>query len=253
MNASRKNIRLVVLVVVAVALAAFVGVTRLTGRARITGERPADRIASIGVLADTEPRGTAEAIATAAIDDQDAEVRRAAVIALHKFVSDHRETITAATSDRSPRVRIAAATALGRLADAPAVKRLGEMIDDNEEEDAVRAAAAAGLAGIELPQATVLLVRAMENHAVADVRNSAAAVLIRKFGLVRVKPIPEIIGKFRAKNRTEWLDLVETVKMMKETKAAFAKLDQPLVLHPGNLVKRNTEHERYRARRRTQP
>ena len=253
MNASRKKTRLVILVVVAVALAALAGVAGLTGRARVTGDRPADRIASIGVLADTEPWGAAEAVAAAATDDQDAEVRRAAVIALRKFVPDHRETVASATSDRSPRVRSAAATTLGRLADGPATERLGEMINDDEEEDAVRAAAAAGLAGNESPEATVLLVRAMESHAVADVRTGAAAVLIRKFGLVRVKPIPEIIGKFRANNLAEWLDLVETVKMMKETRAAFAKLGEPLVLHPENLVKRNTEHERYRARGRTQP
>ena len=244
MNASRKKTRLVVLVIIAVALVVLVVAGRLTGRAKVTGDKPAERIASIGVLADSEPWGAAEALAAAATDDQDAEVRRAAVIAMRKFIPDHRETVTAATSDRSPRVRSAAAMTLGRLADGPTAERLGEMINDDNEEDAVRAAAVAGLVGNDSPEATVLLVGAMESHALDDIRDGAAAVLIRKFGLVRVKPVPEIIAKFRAKSRAEWLDLVETVKMMKETKAAFAKFGRPLILHPENLVKRNTEHDR---------
>lgn len=243
MDASRKRTYLAVAGGAAV-LVALTVVASLAGRAQVTGDTPAERIASIGLLADTEAWGAAAAIAGAASDDQDADVRRAAVIALRKFAPDQRETVLAATSDPSPRVRAAAAATLGRLADGPAARRLGEMINDDEEDSAVRAAAVAGLSGNDSPEATVLLVSAVESHAVADVRAHAMAVLVRKFGLVRVKPIPEVIDKFRAADRAEWLDLVETVKMMKETKAAFAKLRRPLDLHPENLVKRNTEHDR---------
>ena len=214
----------------------------LMSRAKITGETPAERIACIGRLADEQPWGAALVIAEAAVAESDDEVRRAAVIALRKFAADHREAVEACTRDRSARVRAAAACTLGRLADADAARRLGRMLNDGKEDEAVRAAAAAGLADNDSPEATVLLVRTMEAHSIPNVQDHAAAVLVRKYALIRVKANPQAISEFRRKQRANWLDLVETVKMLSETKTAFEKLDQPLVLRPENLIKRPVDH-----------
>jgi len=151
------------------------------------------------------------------------------------------DALVAALNDKATGVRREAAMALAWCGGWPAANDLRSALD---EDDSVRAAAAAALAGNDTPEATVLLIEAAEGHPLMTVRAHAMAVLIRKFGLVRVKPIPEVIDRFRTADRAEWLDLVETVKMMKETKAAFAKLGQPLELNPENLVKRNTEHDR---------
>lgn len=232
--------RLVILLAVAGVLAAIAIAAQLTGHAEVTGDTSADRVASLGRLAGEEPRGAAAAIAAAATTDSDAEVRRAAVIALRKFAAGRRETVESATRDQSPRVRAAAVSTLGGLADAPAARRLDEILKDANEDDSVRVAAAAALAGNDTPEATVLLVQTMEHHPIPKVRDHAVAVLIRKFGLVRVKAHPRAVGECRKADRAEWMDLVETIKMMSETRAAFAKLNQPLHLNWKNLVKRST-------------
>ncbi len=71
------------------------------------------------------------------------------------------------------------------------------MLNDSKEDDSVRAAAASALAGNKTPQATVLLVQAMENHPNEGVRDHAMATLIRNCGLVRIKANPRTVAKYR--------------------------------------------------------
>lgn len=234
--------RLVVLLAAAGVLGVATIAMRLTNSAELTGGTPAERAASIGRLADEQPRGASAVIAAAATNEADEEVRRAAVIALRKFAADRRTAVEAATRDRSARVRAAAACTLGKLTDKAATRRLGEMLNDSEEDDSVRAAAASALAGNKTPQATVLLVRAMESHPNEEVRDHATAALIRNYGLVRIKANPRAVAKYRRQKRTEWLDLIETIKTIPATQAAFAKLNQPLALHPENLIARPAKH-----------
>lgn len=234
--------RLVVLLAAAGVLGVATIALRLANSADLTGGTPAERAASIGRLADEQPWGASSVIAAAAANEADQEVRRAAVIALRKFAADRRKTVEASTRDRSARVRAAAACTLGKLTDKAATRRLGEMLNDSDEDDSVRAAAASALAGNKTPQATVLLVRAMESHPKAEVRDYATAALIHNSGLLRIKANPRAVAEYRKKNRAEWADLVETIKMIPATQAAFAKLNQPLAMHPENLVHRPNKH-----------
>lgn len=214
----------------------------ITGRAKLVGDTPAERIACICRLADDRPWGAGGVIATAAAEEPDQRVRRAAVVALGRFHPDHREVVEAATRDPSAEVRAAAAGTLGLWADTDAAKRLGEIFNDAGEDESVRAAAVAALYGNNCASATVLLVTAMENHPNQDLRDHASAVLVKKYGLIQVKARPEAVAEYRQKNTKYWLDIVETIKMLPATRSAFRELGRPLVLHPSNVLPRSQEH-----------
>ena len=117
--------RSIVLIGAAAALGAVALAVALRDRAEVTGQTPRQRVDAICRLADDRPSGAAAAIAAVA-DDQDASVRRAAMVALGKFAAgEYRGVIEAGTRDADPTVRSAAAASLGRLADDDAVARLG--------------------------------------------------------------------------------------------------------------------------------
>ena len=239
---SRRRLIGFLVVLGAVSLYAVTAVAlHLSHRAEITGDTPAKRAASIGRLADEQPRGTSSVIAAAATNEPNQEVRRAAVMALRKFAAEHRKTVETATRDKSDLVRAAAAGTLGKLADEPAARRLGEMLN-GDEEDSVRTAAASALAGNKTPGATILLVRAMEGHGDMEVRDHATAALIHNFGLVRIKASPRAVARYRRQKRAEWVDLIESIRMIPAIQAAFAKINEPLVLHPERLIPRPNKH-----------
>ena len=111
----------------AVAVALVTAGVLTFGRARVTGQTPTERVASVCRLADEQPLGAAGAIANTA-KEPDPNVRRAAMLALGRFVrAGHRPVVAEGTVDPSPRVRSAAAATLGLYRDDAGADRLGEM------------------------------------------------------------------------------------------------------------------------------
>ncbi len=233
-----RRLRIFVAVAVVVVVVATAGLL-VASRARVTGETPDERIASICRLADEQPWGAGDVLAEAVAEEDDAKVRRAAVVALSKFMPDQRSAIEGATRDDALSVRVAAAGTLGRCADQDAAERLGEMLNDAKEDDNVRAAAIAALVGNESATAVVLLVEAMEKHPSQGMRDCATAALVKEYKFLQVKPHPEAVAKYRQgpETRAQFLFMKETFKMLDRTKEAFAELGQPLELHPENLIK----------------
>lgn len=218
-------------------------VMAMTGRAKLVGDTPAERIDCICTLADKQPWGAGDVIAAAATEEPDQQVRRAAVVALGKFRPDYREVVEAATRDSAAEVRAAAVGTLGLWADTEAAKRLGEIFNDAAEDKSVRVAAVAALFGNKSATATVALVTAVEHHPDQGLRDHASAVLVKKHGLVQVRAHHQAIAKYRRTYNKSWLDIVEFIKMKPETKSAFEQLGLPLVLHPQNLLPHAPCHE----------
>ena len=131
------------------ALLALAAVATVAGllldEAAVSGRTPAERVTSICRLADERPRGAARAIARAAADDPDGEVRRVAVLALGRFAEgEFRPVVEAASRDPAPAIRTAAAGALSDYRDDASAERLGEMARSDPDES-VRSAAVAAL------------------------------------------------------------------------------------------------------------
>ncbi|MHC4718046.1 MAG: HEAT repeat domain-containing protein, partial [Planctomycetota bacterium] len=133
-----------------IALAA-VGVFALNGP-DVDGRTPQERIDQIARLADRKPLGAADAIARAAVEDPDATVRQAALVALGRFVDrDHRPAVDAATKDPDPRARSGAAVTLGRYGDDRAADALGRLASEDPDQQ-VRLAAVTGLGRLDRPR-----------------------------------------------------------------------------------------------------
>jgi len=210
----------------------------VAGRARLTGDTRDERIACICRLANEQPWGAGGVLAEAAVEEDDEHVRRAAVVALSKFVPDHRSAVKKATGDSDARVRIAAAGTLGRCADKAAAERLGEMLNDPKEDNAVRTAAVAALVGNKSATAIVLLVTAMEKHPDTLMRDHATAALVKEYNFLEVKPNPEAVAKYRLDPKTldHYRNMKETLKTLERTKEAFAELGETLELRPEYVI-----------------
>jgi HEAT repeat protein len=212
---------------IAAAAVVLIGVTALAllcGRPKVEGDTPKQRGDSIVKLADERPAGADRAIAAEAVHP-DPTVRRVAMIGLGKFTTaQNRPTVEAGTKDQVPIVRAAAARTLGLYQDDAAADRLGEMLN-NDPNDLVRLAAAAGLGQNNTAKATVLLVEAAEKSKDPRVQFRAMQVLLEKYNVHFVKPVdPE--------NRAYWKNLVEHVKRFGQVRDAYRQVGRPLSVPP---------------------
>ena len=221
---------------VAVAVVAVAIVTALTmafSRARVTGDTPDERIASISRLAARAPLGAGQAIAGAATDDPDPKVRQVAMVSLGRFVDPSiRPAVEAGARDADAGVRQAAADALALYDDAPAAGRLADMAE-NDSADEVRLRALQAMGRCSAPEAVVTLVEAMETGA-EDKQARAVHVLARKYSINARALTPA--------NRKQWLHIIEVIKKAPGVDEAFRRLARPLVRHPENLIPDPPEH-----------
>lgn len=152
-------------------------VIRGRGPAKIEGDTPGERIASINRLAEDRPDGTADAIAAAATAEPHALVRQAALMALDKMGDvRHRSAFEAGTRDVAPWAREVATKALGRFGDDDSVRRLGELLA-KDPAGGVRVAAARALGRIATPPAVTMLAESIEKNHHRPVRYEALAAL----------------------------------------------------------------------------
>ena len=186
------------------------------GIAKVEGDTPEERIASIIELADTQPPGAADAIAGAAAEDPSARVRVAALLALERFIAPkYRPVVESALAHADERVRAAAATTLGRFGDTASADSLHELcVKDTSK--AVRLAAVHGLEKNPSPKATVRLVQVMEKGKDADVQVRAIRVLGARYEMPSVRSI-------KPSNAKWWANDVELVKEQAEVISAFRK------------------------------
>ncbi|HET6428210.1 MAG TPA: HEAT repeat domain-containing protein [Phycisphaerae bacterium] len=200
-----------------IALAAVVAIG--LNRPEIDGKTPAERIQQIAELADRSPRGAAEAIARAAAGDADPSVRQAALVALGRFVSPaHRAVVDAAIADGDPQVRSGAAVTLGLYGDDRAADALGRLATEDASEK-VRLAAATGLGRLDRPRALGWLVRVMESPQVPPaVRREALDAVGRRLKIRFVRP--------PAPGTADWGQLVQKIRSSPVARAALAEMDR---------------------------
>jgi HEAT repeat protein len=192
----------------AVVLAAGTLVAFLVGSRpeRVTGDTPQERIQSICRLADERPRGAADAIA-AAVNDPDAQVRRAAVMALGQFTRPKdRAAIDAAAGNADRAIGAAGARALGRYADAPAIDRLITMLRADASAE-VRIESARALAATRQRRALEAVVDAMKRSELPAVQRAAFVALLR-LQHCDCNNVPD------PSNRAAWEQACEQVRIM---------------------------------------
>ena len=225
-----------IFVFLAIALFALAGVVVAAmsfGGARITGDSPQQRIASIYRLADEKPRGAGAVLARAAVEEPDAAVRRTAMLALGRFVDpQYRWAAEHAAGDDSSAVRTAAAATMGLYKDSRAAERLGEMASDPDRE--VRMAALAGLGQCPGDQAVVLLLRSAESSRDPQVRLQAAKSLLGRFHIGFTREMdPE--------DTRRWRGMIERIKRFDGVQRAHANLSAQLVRHPEDVTWRHKD------------
>ena len=189
-------------------------------KAKVTGDTPEQRIASLIKIADDKPRGYAEELADVARNDSDAEVRRTALACLSgNGTPDARSAAMAATRDDDPEVRKSACISLMSCDDGAAAERLAEICREDTDEGVLDAAFVA-LAANESPYATVALMTMLEQGETSELRRAAAEAIIDKLNM-SVAQMPEG-GK-------DWDKMVEAFKMGSIVKAAYDQTGTPLV------------------------
>ena len=170
-------------VLVCVIVVAATGVPRLFVKAQVTGDTSEDRVASVMRLADDQPRGYADAIAAAAQNDPDPDVRRAALACLKRSARSEDQVVAmAGTQDKDPRVRQAAGRTLMTYPDEAAVARLAELCRKDDDAQ-VRQTAFVALAGNKSPEALVTLMNIMENEQSDEIRLNAARAMADKLNM----------------------------------------------------------------------
>jgi len=217
MEADSRKLGLALCLVVGVAVVAVVfGLLAVGARATVTGDTPAERIESIKRIADERPWGASSALARAVREEPDLEVRRTALLALGGFIEgDHRALVDESAGDDSGALRGAAARALGRYGDAPAVDRLGKMVMADADPD-VRMEALTGLGRCPTPKATALLFRAMETNSNPRVQMRALQVLLRRLQASHSTP--------PRPGTPEWARLVDFLRQTKTVTQALETL-----------------------------
>ena len=202
------------LVVIAVGIVAF-----FSGGAKISGQRPDQRIDSIVQLANERPRGAADALAQAAVNDPAPSVRQAAVAALGRFGREEdRAVVESATRDSDPGVRQTAVKLLATTyQDKSAIDRAAEMVVADTDPQA-REAAADVLADSDEAYAIVRLIQAME-AAPPESRPSMLAVARRRFG---------ILLDVDCADDDQWARLIAILKDSDRIAAAFEQVGEPL-------------------------
>ena len=221
--------RLAVVAGIGAAVVAAVTVAGLiAARAKVRGDTPGERIASIGRIAADRPSGASGALA-AAVDDPDPGVRVAALTALARFVSPrHRPVIEKALVDPDGEVRRAAAATLGQYGDSAAVERLIELVQADSDTDA-QLGALAGLRCCDDPRSIVTLLHIAETHGNMAVREQAMRSLLGKLGAT--------LGKAHTpRDPRRWRDLVQRLKRSRPVRDAYAATATPLVMRPGDEI-----------------
>ncbi len=220
--------------VVACAIGVFVG-ARSLGKAKVSGDTPEERIASVIELANDRPRGAAESLAETARNDPDASVRRVALVCLNRFQrQDDRGTVMAATHDDDPQVRQAASRALMAYADEETVRRLTVICRDDANAR-VRNAAFIALGINASPHAIVTLVEMMEHADTRELRLAAAEAMIDKFNMASV-PNPD--------DRLEWEEFIEAIKLDSVVQAAFDETGTQLIHDKAAAARHIEKHAR---------
>ncbi len=136
------------------------------------------------------PSAAARRLAAAALDDGDVEVRlRAIEVALDVGVSGIGDKVLPWLAESEPRLRLAAAEALGRQPAARAVVQLGRTLSDSDPQ--VRAAAARALGASESADAVLPLLGRLDDS-VPEVRQEVVSALAR---LGDARAVVPLIGK----------------------------------------------------------
>ena len=199
-----------------------------TQGARIVGDTPQARIACICRVADEGISGAGDAIAEAATKDPDASVRRAALLALARFVEPkHRPMLESAAGEDDADIRSAAATTLGEYSDAAAADRLGELAAKDSDEQ-VRIAAVDGLDRCAAGKALVHLVETMEKNGNPKVQQYARSATFR-----RVRMPARIT---RPQDLAMWRNDLELVKGLPVVIAAYKAAGVTLIHHPEYII-----------------
>jgi HEAT repeat protein len=208
-------------------------------RARVEGDTPRERIASICRIAADRPRGAGEALARAAVEEPDPEVRRAAAAALGQFVCPEcRPAVERAASDDSPRVRQAGAETLSLYRDGRAAEVLVKLAR-GDGDNGVRRAALRGLRRCDDPRAFVVLLDVAERGDTIEMQRQAAAALAGKLGA-------RLDGRHDPSNPPVWRDLLQRFRRIEAVRKAHAELSAPLADRPQDLLGTDSHPERRR-------
>jgi len=214
-------------VVVFVAVAAASLLASFGCSAKVSGKTATDRKAAVCSITDERPAGAVEALVRTAGEDQEADVRQAAVVGLGRFDSpDARQAVERALKDPSPKVRTAAAGTLGLFGDPAAADRLGELAA-SQATLAERKASVLGLARCESERSILWLLDTAEKTADPEVQLAAIRELYKKLGMRYRGCGPD--------NQPRWLHYVELTKDFPQVKQAYLQAGRTLERHPENL------------------
>ncbi len=184
--------------------------------ARVAGGTAAEKIKSICRLADRQPYGAADAVASAAADP-DPAVRRAAMLALARFLdSKRRAVVVAGTGDGDAQVRATAAATLGLFADDDAVDRLGELARADGDER-VRLGAVLGLRRARGDRGLARLVGVLSDNDNANVRLAALKAFEGRYKVT-------FGGVGDPRDASAWAGVVLRVRRLPGVEAALAAL-----------------------------
>lgn len=203
--------------------------------AKVTGETPEERIASIAEVAHQRRIGAGEALAKVAREDPVATVRQAAVMELAGFADeDTLPAVLAASEDAATNVREAATGTLAAYEADAAADRLASMLV-NDKDEMVRMGAVEALGQSRSPKAVVILLQKTEDEQDYPARVWAARALAKRIGLAGDQLDPR-------KNLTLWNHNIEMFKGLKGVEEAFQRYGAALVRHPEHLIKPPKEH-----------
>ncbi len=236
----RRPAAIVVLIVAGAATAALIAAGYWMSRARVEGRTTPERIASICRIAADRPPGAGDALARAAVEEPDAEVRRAAAVALGQFVCPEcRPAVERAASDASPRVREAGAETLGLYGDGRAADVLVKLAR-GDGDVGVRLAALRGLGRCDDPRSFVVLLDLAERGGTIEIQRQAAGALAGKLGA-------RLDGRHDPRNPTVWRDLLQRFRRIEAVRKAHAELSVPLVDRPQDRLGPDRHPERRRS------
>ena len=218
------------------ALAAVVAAIAMVAgdRAKVVGDTPEARVASVSRIASAAPPGAGQALAGAATEDPDAGVRQAAMAGLAQFVRpEFRPSVESGLKDGSPKVRAAAAGTLSLYRDEKAANALDELAKADADRQ-VRRAALTGLGQCPGPRAIVTLLETAERETDPELRVYAMRALAAKLGA-------RIDLEMSPRNDAAWRKLVQRLKRMNAIENAYNSLGTKLVHHPEDEERGHTE------------
>jgi len=213
-----------------------VGVVALIpAKAEVVGETEAEAVKSVIRIADDLPRGAAEALTKAVLEDPRPTVRRAAVVGLNRLKRpEHRPVVEKALADEDPTVRAAAAKTLVFCHDdEDTVGRL-VAVCLTEADPKVLKAATLALATSNDPLAVVALVQMLDKTDKKQLQQLAAETI--KWKLKMRVAIPETIGS------DAWQRVVTSMKFSDIVRNAFAETGTPIKHDMVLLRKMHDEH-----------